>query len=109
LVTVYKLRAETKKQRCTSRSPTRNFCCKILEVKGKIETAMQSVEKCQQRNIVSIQNNILLAGYMNFGPRVFRPKLSGPVQNSGDFSAQTESPIGILAQFLNKFNKLISN
>jgi len=43
-------------------------------------------------------------GYMNFGPRIFRPSRFGPVQNSGDFSAPTESPIGISVQFLNKFN-----
>jgi hypothetical protein len=44
------------------------------------------------------------SGYMNFGPRIFRPNRFGPVRNSGDFSVRTESPIEISVQILNNFN-----
>jgi hypothetical protein len=57
-----------------------------------------------KRGVCDFAQKATLAGYMNFGPRIFRPNRFGPVRNSGDFSVRTESPIRISVQILNKFN-----
>ncbi|CAF0938254.1 unnamed protein product [Rotaria sp. Silwood1] len=58
-----------------------NITCISIDNDSLIGSASSSISNKKKTKQTSIKCIVIL-GYMNFGPRIFRPKLFGPVQNS---------------------------